>query len=81
MIKSKNLQPRLLYPTRLFKIKGQIKCFPDKTNTNKQTIPVGVLHHQISITKNVNKTSLRRRNNEKKNINIKNKITITIYLK
>ena len=28
---SKNLQPRLLYPAKLsFRIKGQIKSFPDK---------------------------------------------------
>ena len=31
MMKSKDLQSRLLYPTRLsFKIEGGIKCFPDK---------------------------------------------------
>ena len=28
---SKDLQPRLLYPTKLsFRMEGQIKCFPDK---------------------------------------------------
>ena len=31
MIKSKDLQPRLLYPAKLsLRIEGQIKCFPDK---------------------------------------------------
>ena len=31
MIKSKNLQPRLLYPARLsFKVEGEIRSFPDK---------------------------------------------------
>ena len=31
MIKSKDLQPRLLYPAKLsFRMEGQIKCFPDK---------------------------------------------------
>ena len=31
VMKSKDLQPRLLYPAKLsFRIKGQIKCFPDK---------------------------------------------------
>ena len=31
MIKSKDLQPRLLYPARLsFKIKGEIRIFQDK---------------------------------------------------
>ena len=30
-MKSKDLQPRLLYPENLsFRIEGQIKCFPDK---------------------------------------------------
>ena len=30
-MKSKDLQPRLLYPAKLsFRIEGQIKCFPDK---------------------------------------------------
>ena len=31
MIKSKNLQPRLLYPARLsFKMEGEIRSFTDK---------------------------------------------------
>ena len=31
VMKSKDLQPRLLYPTKLsFRMEGQIKCFPDK---------------------------------------------------
>ena len=31
VMKSKDLQPRLLYPSKLsFRIKGQIKCFSDK---------------------------------------------------
>ena len=31
MMKSKDLQPRLLYPAKLsFRMEGQIKCFPDK---------------------------------------------------
>ena len=30
VMKSKDLQPRLLYPAKLFRIKGQVKCFPDK---------------------------------------------------
>ena len=30
-MKSKDLQPRLLYPAKLsFRTEGQIKCFPDK---------------------------------------------------
>ena len=31
VLKGKNLQPRLLYPTRIsFKTDGEIKCFSDK---------------------------------------------------
>ena len=31
VMKSRDLQPRLLFPAKLsFRIKGQIKCFPDK---------------------------------------------------
>ena len=31
VMKSKNLQPRLLYPAKLsFRMEGQIKCFSDK---------------------------------------------------
>ena len=31
VLKSKDLQPRLLYPSKLsFRMEGQIKCFPDK---------------------------------------------------
>ena len=30
-MKSKDLQPKLLYPAKLsFRMEGQIKCFPDK---------------------------------------------------
>ena len=35
MMKSKNLLPRLLYPTKLsFRIEGQIKYFPDKVKVS-----------------------------------------------
>ena len=35
-MKSKDLQPRLLYPAKLsFRIEGQIKCFPDKVKLKK----------------------------------------------
>ena len=36
MLKSKDLQPRLLYPAKLsFRNEGQIKCFPDKVKLKK----------------------------------------------
>ena len=44
VMKSRDLQPRLLYPARIpLKIEGQIKRFPDKKKTN------GVHHHQTII--------------------------------
>ena len=44
VMKSRNLQPRLLYPAKLsFRIKGQIKSFPDKKKIK------GVHHHQTII--------------------------------
>ena len=45
VMKSRDLQPRLLYPAKLsFRIKGEIKSFPDKKKTKK------VHHHQTIIT-------------------------------
>ena len=39
-MRSRDLQPRLLYPTKIsFRIEGQIKSFPDKKKE-------GVHHHQ-----------------------------------
>ena len=36
VMKSKDLQPRLLYPAKLsFRMEGQIKCFPDKVKLKK----------------------------------------------
>ena len=44
VIKSKDLQPGLLYLAKLsFKFEGQIKCFPDKV------IAQGVHHQQVVI--------------------------------
>ena len=44
VMKSRDLQPRLLYPAKLsFRIEGQIKSFPDKKKTK------GVHHHQTII--------------------------------
>ena len=45
VMKSRDLQPRLLYPAKLsFRIKRQIKSVPDKKKTK------GIHHHQIIIT-------------------------------
>ena len=49
VMKSRELQPRLLYPAKLsFRIKVQIKSFPGKTK-NKQKNPKGVHHPQTII--------------------------------
>ena len=38
VMKSKDLQPRLLYPAKLsFRIEGQIKCFPNKMDAKSPT--------------------------------------------
>ena len=56
----KDLPPRLLYPTRLlFKIEGEIKSFSDKKKLR-------VHYNQISITRNVKGSSLRKRKRGKK---------------
>ena len=47
VMKIKDLQPRLLYPTKLsFKIEGQIKCFPDKVKL-KEFIITKPLHEML----------------------------------
>ena len=46
VMKSKDLQPRLLYPTKLsFRIKGQIKSFPSKKELKNFITfkPVGII--------------------------------------
>ena len=52
VMKSRDLQPRLLYPAKLsFRIKGQIKSFPDKTNkqTHTHKKPTKGVHYHPSI--------------------------------
>ena len=44
-MKSKDLQPRLLYPAKLsVKIEGQIKCFPDKVKLKEFIITTPLLY-------------------------------------
>ena len=50
MLKSKDLQPRLLYPARLsFKIEGEIRSFPDKKKLKEfvNTFTVQVPQHML----------------------------------
>ena len=59
VMKSKDLQPRLLYPTKLsFRMEGEIKCFPEKHlnqiefDRNKtETFPEKVKLKEFIITK------------------------------
>ena len=47
-MRSRDLQPRLLYPAKLsFGIKGQIKSFPDKKKLKKFTITKPVLYEML----------------------------------
>jgi len=58
-MKKNNLQPRLLYPTRIsFKYEGEIKSFTDKQNENTTTPNQ---HHQTSSPRNAKGSSLDRK--------------------
>ena len=49
-IKSKDLQPRLLQPAKLsLRIKGQIKCFPDKIKLKEFIITKPLLHEMLKV--------------------------------
>ena len=48
VMKSRDLQPRLLYPAKLsFRIKGQIKSFPDKKNLKEFIITKPLLYEML----------------------------------
>ena len=48
MMKSKDLQPRLLYPAKLsFRIEGQINCFPDKVKQKEFIITKPLLYKML----------------------------------
>ena len=45
VLKGKDLQPRLLYPAKLiFRMEGQIKCFPDKVKLKEFIITEPLLY-------------------------------------
>ena len=45
VMKGKNLHPRLLYPAKLsFRMKGQIKCFPDSIKLKEFIITKPLLY-------------------------------------
>ena len=48
VMKSRDLQPRLLYPAKLsFRIEGQIKCFPDKVKLKEFIITKSLLYEML----------------------------------
>ncbi len=48
VMKSKDLQPRLLYPAKLsFRMEGQIKCFSDKIKFKEFIITNPLLHEML----------------------------------
>ena len=64
-MKSKDLQPRLLYPAKLsFRMEGQIKCFPDKVKLKEFIITKPLFHEML-------KGDLFKKNKKIKTVNIK----------
>ena len=48
VMKSKDLQPRLLCPAKLsFRMEGRIKCFPDKVKLKEFVITKPSLHEML----------------------------------
>ena len=48
VMKSKDLQPKLLYPAELsFRMEGQIKCFLDKVKLKEFIITKPLLHEML----------------------------------
>ena len=49
-MKSKDLQPRLLYPAKLsVRMEGQTKCYPDKVKLKKLIITKPLLHKMLKV--------------------------------
>ena len=49
-MKSKDLYPRLLYPAKLlFRMEGQIKCFPDTVKLKEFIITKTLLHEMLKV--------------------------------
>ena len=68
-MKSRDLQPRLLYPAKIsFRIEGQIKSFPDKNKLKEFIITKPLLYEMLK--------GLKKRNKVK----TMNKMAINTYL-
>ena len=76
-MKSRDLQPRLLYPAKLsFRIERQIKCFPHKKELKEFIITKPVLYEMLNglkkkiktlnnkITKNTNLSTIELKKNK-----------------
>ena len=51
VMKSKDLQPRLLYPAKLsFRMEGKIKCFPDKVKLKEFIITKPLIYEMLKGT-------------------------------
>ena len=78
-MKSRDLQPRLLYPAKLsFRIKGQIKSFPDKRKLKEFIITKLLLYEMLKGPKKKNiKTTNNKlaRNTYLSTIESKNKLS------
>ena len=49
VMKSRGLQPRLLYPAKIFRIEGQIKSFPNKKKLKEFIITKPLLHETLKV--------------------------------
>ena len=49
-MKAKDLRPRFPYPAKLsFRVKGQIKCFPDKVKLKEFTTTKPLLYEMLKV--------------------------------
>ena len=48
VMKSRGLQPRLLYPAKIFRIEGQIKSFPDKKKLKEFIITKSLVYEMLN---------------------------------
>ena len=70
--KSKDLQPKLLYPAKLsFRIKGQIKSFPDKKKLKEFIISKQLLYEMLKDLFKKKKIKTMNNKNDNKYISIK----------
>ena len=62
-MKSNDLHPRSLYPAKLlFRIQGQIKCFPDKVKLKEFIITKPLLHVMLKVKSYLFKKKIKTMN-------------------